>query len=222
MEENLIIGLFDNIDNQIYDCDTVKVNDECEMHKYVLKDGSTFNVPAFSKIEDTLASLQHLHKSFDREWPKDEQELEAFFKQILRTIQSFFILKEFVRYTNFNLRDNRIEGLDQDVIKASEYVKNLLAMAADLSPIWFWQESEKYPMLVYTGANPYNFIGWNHDDDWAIAGPARNMIMERNIMSSIASSNTPVTLDEGQTIESIGEFRDAKILYNKVAPKVKK
>ena len=38
-------------------------------------------------------------------------------------------------------------------------------MAADLSPIWFWQESEKYPMFVYTGANPYNFIGWNHDDD---------------------------------------------------------
>ncbi len=213
-KEKRLIGLFEDINDQIFDCDTIQINDDCEMHRYVLKDGSTFEVPAFNTISKTLEMIKPLHEEFNRELPKNSTELSEFCGQILENIQALFVLKEFVRYTNYYQKENRIEGLDNDVKSASQYVMNLLNMAADLAPLWWGEKAPKYPELSYRHENPNNILGWDHKRDYLIFGDARSIIHERSIMLNIASSYKPISgITENELVGSIRKLRAANIDY---------
>ncbi len=214
MKNERLVGLFEDINDQIYDCDTVQINDDCEIHRYVLKDGSTFEIPAFNTTSKTLEMIKPLHEAFNRELPKNSTELAEFCGQILENLQALLVLKEFVRYTNFHQHENRIKGLDDDVVSASSYVNNLLCMAADLAPLWWGEKAPKYPELSYNDENPNNILGWDHKRDYLIFGAARNVIYERTIMHNIASSYKPTTgITENELIGSIREFRTANMDY---------
>ena len=224
MTENktISVGLFENIDNQICGCDIIKIDDDFEMRKYLLKDGSVFEVPAFSDMAKMFEKVGMLSQKPMTVIPKTLTGVENFCHQILNNIEAYFLLKEFGRYAKFCNNEYMIEDLGCELFSASEDIKYYLGLAAKVSPLWWQKEVPGHPELKYYCANPYNILGWDHKYDYLIPEESRNVIYERNIMLDLASSEVPIELTENQLFDCICELRLANKKYNLQKKKVLK